>query len=154
MAVHDTKTAILVKPCISAAGADVALTAAAEHAAELGLAVSIAVVDESGVLKSFLRQDGASVISGELAVDKAFTAVAMGFGVPTNELFDMVKDKPPLVSNLPGRGRLLFLGGGFPIKRDGTVIGAVGVAGGHYEQDMQIAKAAIAAIGSFVQADS
>jgi uncharacterized protein GlcG (DUF336 family) len=154
MAVDDTTTTILVKPGISTAGANAVLLAGVEHAAEIGLAVSIAVVDESGVLKSFLRQDGASVISGELAVDKAFTAVVMGFGVPTNELFDIVKDDLPLVSTLPARGRLLFLGGGFPIKRDGAVIGAVGVAGGHYSQDMQIAKAAIAAIGSLVQADS
>ena len=154
MASGEATAAIFMKPVISAATARAALRAAAEHAEDIGLAVSIAVVDESGLLKAFVRQDGASVISGEMAVDKAFTAVAMGFGVPTNELFNIVKDDLPLAATVPTRGRLLFLGGGIPIKHDGTVIGAVGVAGGHYAQDMQVAEAAIAAVGAFCKASS
>lgn len=140
-----TEPSTFSKLSVSGQAAELMIRAAADHARTLGLAVSIAVVDESGLLKAFARQDGASVIAGELAIDKAYTAVAMGFGLPTDELFATVDGDRPLALNLPGRGRLVLVGGGQPITADEVVIGAIGVAGGHYTHDMQIAEAAVRA---------
>ena len=46
----------------------------------------------------------------------------------------------------PVRRRLIVFGGGFPIEIDGAVVGAVGVSGGHYKQDMEVAEAGLAAL--------
>jgi uncharacterized protein GlcG (DUF336 family) len=43
--------------------------------------------------------------------------------------------------------RLVVFGGGYPVIVDGAVVGAIGVSGGHYSQDMDVAKAALAAAG-------
>jgi uncharacterized protein GlcG (DUF336 family) len=120
-----------------------ALTAAARAAAEeRGFRFSIAVVDESGTLASFVRMDRASVTSGAVAIDKAFTAVS---GRPTHLWQDAVANDVGL--EIGARGaipRLVTLGGGYPIVVEGAVIGGLGVSGGHYTQDMEVALAALA----------
>jgi uncharacterized protein GlcG (DUF336 family) len=123
------------------------ITAAEDKARELGVAMNIALVDESGVLKAFSRMDGAALLSVQIAQDKAYTAV--GFGMPTHGWFDFIKDDPPLAAGAPsGIDRLVIFGGGYPITIDGTVVGAIGVSGGHYSQDQEVAEAGLALIGS------
>ena len=122
------------------------ITAAEEKARQMGVAMNIAVVDESGVLKAFSRMDGAALLSVQIAQDKAYTAV--GFGMPTHGWFDFIKDDPPLaVGAAPGIDRLVIFGGGYPITIDGTVVGAIGVSGGHYSQDQEVAEVGLAVIG-------
>jgi glc operon protein GlcG len=72
----------------------------------------------------------------------------MGFGVGTDQLAATIDGDRPLELNFPGRGRLCFVGGGIPVIVSGEVVGAVGVAGGHYTQDGQVAEAAAAAFGA------
>jgi uncharacterized protein GlcG (DUF336 family) len=106
----------------------------------------IAVVDESGVLKAFSRMDGAALLSVQVAQDKAYTAV--GFWLPTDALYDFIKDDPPLAAGAPsGIDRLIVFGGGYPIKSGDQVIGGIGVSGGHYTQDMEVAQAGLDAAG-------
>jgi uncharacterized protein GlcG (DUF336 family) len=130
-------------------GADLAkrmIVAAEEKARELGLAMNIAVVDESGVLKAFSRMDGAALLSVQIAQDKAYTAA--GFGLPTHAWFDFIKDDPPLAAGAPsGIDRLVVFGGGYPISVDGAIVGAIGVSGGHYSEDQQVAEAGLAVLG-------
>jgi uncharacterized protein GlcG (DUF336 family) len=122
------------------------VTAAEEKARDLGVPMNIAVVDESGVLKAFSRMDGAALLSVQIAQDKAYTAV--GFGMPTHGWFDFIKDDPPLAAGAPsGIERLVIFGGGYPISVDGTVVGAIGVSGGHYSQDQEVAEAGLSALG-------
>lgn len=123
-----------------------ALIAAAEKkAAEIGVPMVIAVTDESGVLKAYSRMDGAALLSVEIAQDKAHTAVS--FGIPTHGWFDFIKNDPPLLHGIIKTPRLVVYGGGYPIKEGAAVIGAIGVSGGHYDQDMKVAEAALAALG-------
>ncbi len=138
--------AVFAKSSISIGAAGDLIKAADAEARALGVPVAIAVMDESGLLKAFARQDGASVVAGELAIDKAYTAAAMGFGVSTAQLAEVISGDRPLELNFSGRGRLAFVGGGHPVVIAGVVIGAVGVAGGHCTQDAQIASAAIEAL--------
>jgi uncharacterized protein GlcG (DUF336 family) len=122
------------------------VTAAEAKAQEMGHPFVIAVVDESGVLKAFSRMDGAALLSVQVAQDKAYTAV--GFGLPTHGWYDFIKDDPPLVTGAPsGIDRLVVFGGGYPIKSGDQVIGGIGVSGGHYSQDMEVAEAGLAAAG-------
>ena len=136
---------VVSKASISLETAQALIAAAERKAAEIGVPMVIAICDESGVLKAFSRMDGAALLSVEIAQDKAYTAVS--FGIPTHGWFDFIKDDPPLLHGIVKTNRLVVFGGGYPIQHDGAVIGAIGVSGGHYHQDQQVAEAALAAIG-------
>ncbi len=134
----------LTKASITNEAAVEAIRAAEKKAAEIGVPMCIAVVDESGVLKGFSRMDGAALLSVDIAQDKAYSAVS--FGIPTHGWFDFIKDDPPLLHGIIKTPRLTVFGGGYPIQIDGAVVGGIGVSGGHYEQDMVVAQAGLAAI--------
>ena len=136
----------IVKHSIDAETAEKAVAAAAKKAAELKLRMCIAVSDEAGDLKAFVRMDGAPKLSVGIAQDKAYTAAS--FGMPTHAWFDFIKDDPPLLHGITHTPRLTVFGGGFPIKLNGEMIGAIGLSGGHYSQDMECARAALQAIGA------
>jgi uncharacterized protein GlcG (DUF336 family) len=121
------------------------IAAAEAKATEMGVPMCIAVADPGGNLKAFSRMDGAALLSTQIAQDKAYTAV--GFGMPTHGWHDFIKDDAPLAAGAPtGIDRLVIFGGGYPITVDGTVVGAIGVSGGHYTQDQQVAEAGLAAL--------
>ena len=136
----------LVKKSIDLATAQRAVAAAAKNAAELDLKMCIAVSDESGDLKAFERMDGAPKLSIEIAENKAFTAAS--YSMPTHVWYEFIKDDPPLLHGITHTPRLVIYGGGFPIVLEGEVVGAIGISGGHYKQDMECARAALAAIGA------
>jgi len=124
------------------------IAAAEQKAAEMGHSFAVAIVDDSGVLKAFSRMDGAPLVSVQVAQDKAYTAV--GFGLATDAWHEFVKDDPPLAMGAaPGIDRLIVFGGGYPIKVGEAVVGGIGVSGGHYNQDMEIAQAGLSALASF-----
>jgi uncharacterized protein GlcG (DUF336 family) len=103
----------------------------------------IAVVDDGGTLKAFSRMDGAALLSVGIAQDKAYTAAA--FGISTDGWFDFIKDDPPLLEGITKVPRLMVFGGGYPLLSGGGMVGGVGVSGGHYSQDMEVAQAGVAA---------
>jgi uncharacterized protein GlcG (DUF336 family) len=118
------------------------LAAAQAKAVELGKGFTIAIVDESGVLKALARMDTAPLISVQIAQDKAYTAV--GFGIPSHAWHDFIKDDAPLAAGAPTAiDRLVVFGGGYPVVVDGAVVGGIGVSGGHYTEDMAVAEAAL-----------
>jgi uncharacterized protein GlcG (DUF336 family) len=133
----------ITKSSITAEAAADVIRAADQKAKEIGVPMAIAVVDESGVLKAFSRMDGAPLLSVEIAEDKAYSAAA--YGIPTHAWFDFIKDDPPLLHGIVKTRRLVIFGGGYPLELDG-VVGAIGVSGGHYEQDMVVAQAGVAAL--------
>ncbi|HEX5190179.1 MAG TPA: heme-binding protein [Streptosporangiaceae bacterium] len=135
------------RPSVSTELAHAMIGAAERKAAEMGHPFVIAVVDDAGVLKAFSRMDGAALLSVQIAQDKAYTAA--GFGLSTDGWHEFVKDDPPLaLGATAGIDRLIVFGGGFPITIDGQVVGGIGVSGGHYTQDMDVARAGLAVIGS------
>jgi uncharacterized protein GlcG (DUF336 family) len=110
----------------------------------LQVPVAIAVVDRAGNLVVYGRMDGAPLLSGQIAQDKAYTVAA--FGLPTHEWFEMIKDDPALLHGIVKTERLIVFGGGVPILADAELVGAVGVSGGSAAQDRQIAEAAAGAL--------
>lgn len=134
------------KPTITSELAHKMIAAAETKAKAMGHPFVIAVCDESGVLKALSRMDGAALFSVQIAQDKAYTAV--GFGLSTDAWHDFIKDDAPLAAGaVGGINRLVIFGGGYPIKTGDTIIGGVGVSGGHYTQDMEVAQAALAVAG-------
>ena len=116
------------------------LRAAIERAAEMQRPQCIAVVDGSGHLLAFVRMDGAKFLSILTAQRKAVTAAdrrSMTGGIDPAHAVSLA---------LVTKGRLVNLKGGVPIEVDGQVLGAVGVSSGSGEQDLEVAKAGVAAI--------
>jgi len=119
--------------------------AAAARAEALGVPTNIAVVDPAGCLLAFVRLDGAPLLSGSIAQDKAYTVAAFN-GVPTHAWFDLIEAEPALREGIVNRDRLVIFGGGVPVIVDGAVVGAIGVSGGSAEHDRDIAEAGAGAV--------
>jgi uncharacterized protein GlcG (DUF336 family) len=130
---------VYTKQSITLSAAEKMIAAGKEKASEIGIPMVIAVADESGTLKSFVRMDGAQLLSVEIAQNKAYTSIS--FGLPTHEWYEFIKNDPPLLVGIVHHPRLTVYGGGFPIKINSNVVGGIGVSGGHYTHDMEVAKA-------------
>ncbi len=134
------------KATISTELAHKMIAGAEAKAKSMGHPFVIAICDESGVLKALSRMDGAALFSVQIAQDKAYTSV--GFGLSTDGWHDFIKNDPPLAAGaVGGIDRLVIFGGGYPIKEGDAIIGGIGVSGGHYKQDMEVAKAGLEAAG-------
>ena len=134
------------KRSIDAAEAATMIEAAIARSRELKKAMCIAVMNEAGQLKAFHAMDGAPHLSIDIAINKAWTATS--FGLPTHVWWDFIKNDPPLLHGITHTPRLVVFGGGYPVMQEGQMIGAIGVSGGHYSDDMEVARAALAAVGS------
>jgi len=127
---------------LSLADAHVLIDGAKRKAAEAGVPMCVAVVDESGNLIAFERMDGAKIVSVGLSQDKAFTAAVSKR--PTHEYNELCKPGSLVFGiHTSSGGRFTVVGGGFPVIVDDVVVGGIGLSGGAAEQDMQVAEAAI-----------
>jgi glc operon protein GlcG len=122
------------------AGAQTVLQAARERAQQRNAPSAIAVVDPAGDLLAFQRMDGVRPASAELAIEKARTAARLQR--PTAEIEDNINQgRTAFVT-----ADIMALRGGIPIRVNGEVVGAIGVAGLSKETDTDIANAAAAAL--------
>ena len=127
------------------AEAEKAIAGARAKAREMGVAMAIAVVNESGILTAFIRMDNSELVAVPIAEDKAYTALVNRMS--TMELGKQCQPGGPLYgiqNNLAGR--MVIFPGGVPVWRNGVLIGAVGASGGAVEQDHACAGAGEAAI--------
>ena len=124
---------------------------AVAKAREIGVSENVAILDDGGNLKAFGRMDGASVPTIEIAQNKAYTSL---FGVSTQEFFNFIQGDPSLLAGLPTLARVAAWGGGFPIKVNGEVIGAIGVSGAPAVQnDVDCARAALTLVADAASDD-
>jgi len=122
-----------------------ALELAEAKAKELGVAVSIAVVDTSGVLIASSKMDAAITISPKFAYVKAFTSASIGMPSAGLAPYD-VPGKPYYGIHTILSGELTTIAGGQPIMMDGKLVGGIGVGGStDVSQDDQCATAGTAA---------
>ena len=121
------------------------IAAGERKAMELGIPYNIAVADAGGGLMAHVRMDGAWLGSVEIAIDKAWTARA--FDMSTEDLSHLTQSgQQGFGLNTTNDSRVVIFGGGIPINVDGVVIGAVGASGGSVEQDVAVARAAVAGL--------
>ena len=100
----------------------------------------ITVTDDGGHLLAFVRMDGAKILSIESSNRKAITAVSAR--VPTGGVETDIEIKLAHATS----GRLTNLKGGLPIIVEDMVIGGIGVGSGTGDQDIEVAKAGVAAL--------
>jgi glc operon protein GlcG len=117
------------------------LAAGIAKANEIGVKVSLAVVDQSCQLVAFLMMDGARFFSGRTTIKKAITSASQrlptGYAPEANVLSMQIRMDGDF-TNVPG---------GFPIKIGGQVVGGVAAGGAKIEEDVIVAEAALAALG-------
>jgi glc operon protein GlcG len=120
--------------------AQLAANAARAKAHELGIVMTVAVVDESGRTVLVMRGDGASFTSTETSRAKAVTAA--NFRRSTKQLEASIVPESAFWNAAPAvlHGEILPSKGGVPIVRDGRCIGAIGCGGGSSEQDHECAE--------------
>jgi uncharacterized protein GlcG (DUF336 family) len=120
------------------------MAAAEKKSQEIGQPMNIAVVDEGGNLVSHVRMDNAWIGSIDISINKAFTARA--FDIATQDLAKFSQSGGQFFGiHVSNGGRVMIFAGGIPLKRDGKVVGAIGVSGGTGEQDQTVAEAGVAA---------
>lgn len=124
--------------------AKVILQACEAKAQEMGVPVVIALADAGGHVIALHRMEGALLASIDIALNKAYTAVALK--KETAELASLAGPGGPLygLENCCG-GRLVIFGGGIPLWQGDKLVGGLGVSGGTVEEDIAIARAGMAA---------
>ena len=121
------------------------LRAAVARAEEIGQPQCIVIVDASGETLGALRMTGAKYLSRHSARAKARTAASIG--APSDAIPQEVR---PAIAAAT-QGQMTGLRGGLPIRLQGTLLGGIGVGSGRPDQDIDVARAALAAIGADLQ---
>ncbi len=132
---------------ISSIMAAKALEAGVKKASNLNSPSSIAIIDSGRNLIAFMRMDGALLASIEISQGKAFTARSLNMN--SGDVYPHAQPGGAFfgVENSHSRPLVVF-GGGIPITIDGSIVGAVGVAGGTIDDDIAIANEVATALGS------
>ena len=116
------------------------IDAAEQQATKIGQPMNIAVADAGGNLVAHVRLDGAWMGSVDISIKKAWTARA--FDIETKALAKLAQPGADFFGiHASNDGRVMIFAGGIPLKRDGKVVGAIGVSGGSGKQDHEVAEA-------------
>ena len=110
--------------------------------------LTIAVLDSGGHLIALQREDGASLLRPQIAIGKAWGAIALGKG--SRLLAQDAHQRPAFFAALNGlgQGNVVPAPGGVLIKgEDGRVLGAIGISGDTSDIDEQVAIRAVEGVG-------
>lgn len=130
------------KPVLTLTDVNAILDAAQQEAEANGWAVTIAVADDGGHLLGLRRLDGAPPFSAGVASEKARNA---SIGRKETQVFEeMINNGRTAFVTAPMQA---LLSGGVPVIVDSQVAGSVGISGVKPDQDVQVAKAGVAAVG-------
>lgn len=126
--------------------AETAAKAALRKASELGIRITVAVVDAGGYLVYLSRMDGAPSLSPEIAEAKAVGAAVMGR--PGDVLADNYEKRPGFFAAASSLARRPFVPGlgSVVLRSHDRIVGAIGVSGGRPEEDLEVATAGLDAI--------
>jgi glc operon protein GlcG len=122
------------------------IDAALARAGQIGIRVTVAVVDEGGLLMALARMDGAPPLSAQIAEGKASGAAV--WHRDGGSLAQVAQDRPAFFDSIVRMSRVPIVPGvgSTLIRRKDAVLGAVGVSGGKSEQDLDCAEAGLRAI--------
>src|ERR1044072_7489320 len=114
------------------------ISAAEKKAREIGHPMNIAVADEGGKIVAHVRMDNAWIGSIDIAMKKAYTSLA--FDIETRELAKHSQSGGDFFGiHVSNNGKIMIFAGGIPLKKNGQVVGAIGVSGGSGAQDHAVA---------------
>jgi len=138
---------------LTSAGAKQMMAAAIAKAEDIGIPVTVAIVDAGGHMMMLERMDGGRFHTVHSSTTKAITASSNRR--PTTTRGAQGQDLDTLhaigLSLAAGPERWTAMEGGFPIFFEGECVGGIGVSGGDWQQDQDIAQAAVDAVGASYQ---
>ena len=113
----------------------------------IGKALSIAVVDYGGFIVLVERMDGARPMTPSIALSKAYSAAVMQR--PTVMLEGWRNSDPVFFTQVGRMGQhpIVATKGGYTLKRDGAILGGIGISGGSPDEDQKIAEDVLRAHG-------
>lgn len=116
------------------------IAAAEKKALAIGQPMNIAVVDSGANLVAHVRMDRAWLGSINISINKAFTSRA--FDISTKDLGGHSQPGGQFFGiHASNDGRIMIFAGGIPLRRNGEIVGAIGVSGGSGDQDHAVAEA-------------
>jgi uncharacterized protein GlcG (DUF336 family) len=120
---------------------------ATERALAIGKALSIAVVDYGGFVVLIERMDGARPMTPNIALSKAYSAAVMQR--PTEMLQNWRNSDPVFFAQVGRMGQypIVATKGGYTLKRDGVILGGLGISGGSPAEDQKICAEVVGAAG-------
>ncbi len=132
---------------VTLAEANTMIGIALKEADALGIPMAFVVVDAFGYTVSAQRMESARFIGVDIAYGKAYTAAA--FAEPTHVRAAKAKELLQFTSSLAAMtsGRYIAQDGGFPLIRDGVLVGGIGASGGVGEEDDAVLLPALKAAG-------
>ncbi len=113
---------------------------ARRRAAAINKPITVAVVDSGGFVVSIDRMDGARPLQPSIATAKAYTAAVMQR--PSAMLKGWCDSQPQFFAQVSAMGHhpIVATGGGMTLRKNGDLMGGLGIAGGTGEEDQQIAE--------------
>ncbi len=135
---------------LTARGAKQMMEAAIARAGGFGIGATVAIVDAGGHLQHLERMDGSRFHTVHSATTKAVTAASNRRPTTTKGAQGQELDTLHAIglSLAAGPARWTAMEGGFPIIVEGDCLGGIGVSGGDWKQDEEIARAAVEAVGA------
>jgi uncharacterized protein GlcG (DUF336 family) len=123
------------------------VAAAQKRAESIDKPITVVVVDAAGFPVLIERMDGARPLQPQIATAKAYTAAIMQR--PCSMLKGWADHEPFFFAQVSRMGHqpIVATGGGFPLKRDGDIVGAVGISGGTGDEDQALAEGALTDLG-------
>jgi uncharacterized protein GlcG (DUF336 family) len=132
---------------LTLAEAEEIVAAAVKGGQAVGKAFSVAVVDSGGFLLLVKRSDGARPLTPNIAIAKAYSAAVMER--PTQMLKPWAESNPGFFAQLSTMGAqpIVATEGGVTIKRDGEILGGLGISGGTPDEDQRVCDEVLEALG-------
>src|ERR1700736_2198657 len=125
---------------VSLADARRVIAAAEKKSQEIGQPMNIAVADDGGNIVAHVRVGGAWLGSIDISQKKAYTSRA--FDISTKDLATHSQSGGQFFGiHASNSGKIMIFASGIPLKKDGKVVGAIGVSGGSGDQDHAVAEA-------------
>ncbi len=116
---------------------------ALEKSQAMELDISFAICDASGLLRVFRRYGEALVLSVTLVPGKAYTAAVTQ--CTTKDVAEAAEEGGALMAIQANDKRITLVAGGYPLFKNGKIVGGIGVGGGTEAEDCAIAEAVVAA---------
>ncbi len=123
-------------------GALAMLDAAVKKASLMQVPQCVIVVDASGEVLASVRMDEAKFLSLRTALAKARTAAS------SNNATGALGNEAAMAASISTKGGMTLLKGGLPIRFNGKLAGGIGVGSGTGDEDVEVARAALLAIGA------
>src|SRR5262245_58624956 len=135
---------------LTVAGAKKMMAAAVASAEKAGIAVSVAIVDAGGNLLLLERMEGGRFHTVHSATTKAVCAASNRRVTGPSGAQGQALDASHAIglALAAGPDHWTAMEGGCPIFFGGVCVGGIGVAGGSFEFDERVARAAVESIGA------